>query len=105
VPILIVADVIIDPLIASNLESIGLSGLIEEKQKSKYKAAVEQLKRRKDSHLVDIVIIFIIVAMSMSFILNLEDLDTVDAFAKWSMILKNNEPQLTYAGWWFCNCR
>jgi len=101
VPLLIVADVLIDPLITTNLQSIGLSGLIEEKDKKRYKNAVEQLKRRKDSYLADIVILLLIVAASISFFVNLADLDADNSFTKWSVVLVNNKPQLTYTGWWF----
>jgi len=101
VPLLIVADVLIDPLIATNLQSIGLSGLIEEKDNNRYKNSVEQLNRRKDSYLADIVILLLIVTASISFFINLDELNADNTFTKWSVVLVNNEPQLTYTGWWF----
>lgn len=101
VPLLIVADMVIDPMIASNLQSIGSSGLIEDKHENEYKNAVEHLKRRKDSHLADIVIMLVVASVSISFIANLGDLDAANTFTNWSMTLENQEPKLTYAGWWF----
>ena len=101
IPLLIVADGLIDPLIASNLQSIGSSGIISETHKKVYQKAVEQFRLKKDSYLADIIILLIIAIVVFSFIINLEDLDTDNAFTQWSIILENNEPQLTYAGWWF----
>ena len=101
VPLLIVSDALIDPLVASNLQSIGSSGLIGEEHENVYKKAVEQLKHRKDSYLADIVILLIIAVVVISFLVNLEDYDANNPFTHWSIVLENNESQLTYAGWWF----
>ncbi len=101
IPLLVVADALIDPLIASNLQSIGSSGLIGNEHKKIYKNAVERFRQGKDSYLSDIVILLLIAILIISYIVNLEDLDTGNAFTNWSIIQTNKEPQLTYAGWWF----
>lgn len=101
VPLLILADPFIDPLIASNLQSIGLSGLIDDNHQDHYTKAVEQLKRRRDSHLADIVILLVIAAAVISFIVNMDDFDVGNAMSRWSISVTDNEPRLTAAGWWF----
>jgi hypothetical protein len=100
VPLLIVADALIDPLIASNLQSIGSSGLIGDQYKDKYIEVVQKFRLRKDSYLADIVILLIMIAVIISFIINLTDPDAETAFTHWSIARENNEPQITYAGWW-----
>lgn len=101
IPLLIVADGLIDPLVASNLQSIGSSGLIGEKDKTTYQKAVEQLKHRKDSYLADIVILLICAIVIISYVLNLEDFEADTTFSHWITTRENNELQLTFAGWWF----
>ena len=101
IPLLIVADGLIDPLIASNLQSIGSSGIISEAHKKIYQKAVEQFRLKKDSYLADIVILVIITILVVSYIANLEDFDASNTFTDWSIVQKNSDPQLTYAGWWF----
>ena len=101
VPLLIVADAIIDPLIASNLKSIGSSGLIGDEHKNVYKKAVEQFRLRKDSYLADIVILLITAAVVISYIVNLVDPDANNVISNWIIVQDNNDTQFTYAGWWF----
>lgn len=100
-PLLIAADVMIDPLIASNLQSIGSSGILGDNNKEKYKAATEQLARRKDSFLADIVILVLVILIVLSFLANLEDLDVSTDFSNWTTVHSDAGPRLTYAGWWF----
>jgi hypothetical protein len=99
-PLLIVADKIIDPLIASNLENIGSSGILGE-NRERYTKAVDQLKRRTDSFLADIVILVIIFLAVISILANLEDMDVSKDFTNWLTVQGDAEPRLTYAGWWF----
>lgn len=101
VPLLIMADAFIDPLIASNLQSIGLSGLIDDKHQENYTKAVEQLKRRKDSYLADFIILLIIAAALIAFVVNMDDFDAGNAMSRWSFSIADNEPRLTAAGWWY----
>jgi hypothetical protein len=101
IPLLIAADTIIDPLIASNLQSIGSSGIVGEDNKDQYNRAVEKLRFRKDAYLADIVIMGIAFLVVLSFLANLEDLDVSTDFTNWVTIQENSEVKLTLAGWWF----
>lgn len=100
-PLLIAADAIIDPLIASNLQSIGSSGIVGEDKKEQYFRAVKELRVRKDAYLADIVIMGIAFLVVLSFLANLEDLDVSTDFTNWVTIHENSEAKLTLAGWWF----
>ncbi len=101
VPLLIVADRLIDPLIASNLQSIGSSGILGDQNSEKYDQAVEKLTHRKNSKIADIVILLIVYLTIWSFFTNLEDLDMSTDFTNWATIQGDDEPRLTRAGWWF----
>jgi len=101
IPLLIAADPLIDPLIASNLQSIGSSGLIGDEHKKVYTKAVEQFRHRKDSYLADIVILVIVSILVVSYIVNFEDIDANIKYNDWSIARGDNEPHPSYAGWWF----
>jgi len=100
-PLLIAVDVLIDPLIASNLQSIGSSGIVGEDKKPMFDKAVEKLRLRKDAYLADILIMGIAFLVVLSFLTNLEDLDVSTDFTNWITIQGGEESRLSYAGWWF----
>lgn len=101
IPLLIAADYLIDPLIASNLQSISSSGILGDDPREKYQKAVDRLTQRKDSNLADIVILVTIVFITLSFMANLENLDISTDFTNWITIHGDSDARLTLAGWWF----
>jgi hypothetical protein len=100
-PLLIVADTIIDPLIAMNIRSVGSSGILGEDNQDRYQAAVDRLESRKDSKIADIIILLIISATLLTYLSNLDDLDMFTDFTSWMMAPGTTEPMLTASGWWF----
>ena len=100
-PLLIVADTIIDPLIAMNIRSIRSSGILGEDNHDRYQAAFNRLENRKDSKIADIIILLIISATLLTYVSNLNDLDIFTDFTNWMMVSGTIEPMLTGAGWWF----
>jgi hypothetical protein len=101
IPLLVIADGLIDPLIATNIQSIGSSGILGEEHKEWYRKAIDRLRRRKESTLADVVIILIIALITISIITNLEDLDVSLEFTNWITQKEGAELSLTVAGWWY----
>jgi hypothetical protein len=100
-PLLINADVIIDRLIISVLQSVSTSGILGDDNKDKYNKAVEKLSQRKDSYIADIVILVISYSVVLLFLNNLEELSAITTFTNWIIADGDAGARLTYAGWWY----
>lgn len=100
-PLLLVADFLIDPLISSNLQSIGASGLIRDEHQDTYRHAIKQFKRRKDSYFADLVILLIPVLVVSSFMISIDDTEISHFYTDWVITQTQSELPLTWAGWWF----
>ena len=100
-PLLINADIIIDQLIVSVLQSISTSGILGDDNKDKYNKAVEKLSQRKDSYIADIVIVVISYSVVLSYLTILEELNVSTVFTNWITTHGDAGTQLSNAGWWF----
>lgn len=100
-PLLIVADSFIDPLVSFVLQSIRNSGILGSEDKTKYVIAVEKLSQRKDSILADIIILIFSALVILSFLSNLEKLEVGSELTNWIVVHSTTGAHLSYAGWWF----
>jgi len=100
-PLLINADLIIDQLIVSVLQSISTSGILGNDNRDKYNKAVEKLTQRKDSYIADIVILLISYGVVLSYLNNLEELSVSTTFTNWMIIHSDTGARLSNAGWWY----
>lgn len=100
-PLLINADIIIDQLIISVLQSIRSSGILGEDNKERYYKAVEKFSQRKDSYFADIVIIVISYGVVLTYLADMDELSASTAFTNWIVTHGDAGAQLTHAGWWF----
>lgn len=100
-PLLINADIIIDQLIISVLQSIRSSGILGEDNKERYYKAVEKFSQRKDSYFADIVIIVISYGVVLTYLAVMDELSTSTSFTNWIVTHGDAGAQLTQAGWWF----
>jgi hypothetical protein len=101
IPILIVADTIVDPLIAGVIRSLETSGILPSEKKATYKKAFEILDRRNDSIIADIVIIGLTILATWGYLSNPESLDVYVENSTWVSTIKAGQSHITYAGWWF----
>ena len=100
-PLLINADLIIDQLVVSVLQSISTSGILGSGNREKYNKAVEKLTQRKNSYIADIVILVISYGVVLSYLNNLEELSVSTTFTNWMIIQGDSGVQLSNAGWWY----
>ena len=100
-PLLVIADSLIDPLVASNLQSIGASGLIRDEHQGAYQNAIEKFRRRKDSYLADIVILLSLALIITTYIANVDQLDAGTFFTNWIVYQNDSEIHFSKAGLWF----
>lgn len=100
-PLLINADIIIDQLIISVLQSVSTSGILGDDNKAQYNKAIEKLSQKKDSYIADIVILVISYSVVFSYLTNLEELSVSTTFTNWIITHGDTGARLTNAGWWF----
>jgi len=100
-PLLIVADKIVDPLIAGVIRTVEKSGLLPKEKKADFKKAFEILDRRNDSFIADFVIIGLTIMATWGYLSNLRSLDVYVENSTWVSIIKGDQYQITNAGWWF----
>ena len=100
-PLLIVADSVIDPLISSNLQSIGASGLIRDEHSNVYQKAIDRFTQKKNAYLPDLIILLLLVLVVSSFVMNLDETATSNLSTDWVITQTASGAALTWAGWWF----
>lgn len=100
-PLLIIADNIVDPLIAGVIRTIETSGILPKDKKVNFEKAFETLDRRNDSFVADFVIIGLTVLATWGYLSNLHSLDVYVENSTWVSVIRNDQYHITYAGWWF----
>jgi hypothetical protein len=99
-PMLVNADLIVDKLITSMLQSLRASGILGDDNEGLYCQYVEKLSHRKDSAIADIIIIVISYGMVLVLLANVDQLAVGTGFSNWMTNEGGNGPELTAAGWW-----
>lgn len=100
-PILVVADAIIDPLIAAVINGFSLSGMLPQSSRTEFQHAFRVMDRRNDSYLADVVILAVAALFVASvFFSPVEQADGV-AGSTWIAVSAGAHYRITYAGWWF----
>ena len=99
-PLLIFADRIIDPYIASIIKYFQISRLVPHKAKGLFNKALDRLTRRKDMAAVDVVLFMF--AFGLVWILKIKfGITSIDVGpSSWMSTNANGVEELTAAGWW-----
>lgn len=100
-PLLVLADVIIDPLLASVVLHFKTSGILREEDQSRYDEAVLQVIRRRDSVLADIILIALVYTLSLSVIPGYSDSSLEQGVSTWLRTVTAEAHYLTPTGWWY----
>lgn len=100
-PLLIIADAVIDPLIAGVIRSVGSSDILPEAYRPRYQQALNALARGRDSHLADIIIIGIITLTIVAYVIDIDDIPHAASTGSWMLTQTGATYQPSYAGWWF----
>ena len=99
-PLLVLAERVIDPYLAAIVRHFEASGLVSDDAKPLYNQALLQLNRRKDAMWVDVALF--IVAFGLSWILNLVFGFSAlgQGLSSWMSTVTGEAEMLTPAGWW-----
>lgn len=100
VPILVIAGIIIDPIIAGAINGFRESGILSDHDRPKFDEAVHELSRRRDAFLPDIVIFGITVALIWSYASGMADFGIEDDTSSWLASPSGAHHPLTFTGWW-----
>ena len=100
-PLLIAAEAIIDPLLGPVIEHLETSGVVPEEELPRYREAVAEITRRRDSVWVEILLIALAVGVSLLFHPGYSDLWLKEGFSSWAWTVSNEGSRVTTAGWWY----
>lgn len=99
-PLLIIADTVIDPLISTVIQNLDNSGVLAKKDGAKFQRALDALSQRKESFWADVIIIGITASFIWTYSLDLYELYAETKFTSWTYIKVGAEYQFTLAGYW-----
>jgi len=100
-PVLVLADTIIDPLIAYMIQSLRRSGIISEEHKPRIDQAIARVRHGKNSYIADGVILLVVVSIILSYLINIDELDISTQYTIWAITHTDQGATPTLAGWWF----
>ena len=100
-PVLVLADAIIDPLIAYMTQSLHRSGIIDEEHKPRIDQAIARVKHGKDSYWADSVVLLIVLSIILAYLVNIDELDISTQYTIWAITHTDQGATPTLAGWWF----
>lgn len=100
-PLLILADAVIDPLIAGVIRSVGSSSILPEPSRPRFQQALDALARGRDSHLADIIIIGIATLTIVFYVIDIDDIARTVPTGSWMLTQTGEAYRPSYAGWWF----
>jgi hypothetical protein len=100
-PLLVIAERVIDPYLHAILQHFGTSGLVSDDAKPLYDKALQRLNRLKDAMWVDVALFLF--AFSLGWIFEFASgLSTMDQeSSSWMLTVAGEAKDLTPAGWWF----
>ena len=96
IPVLIVAEGLIEPRIARVAAHFGRSGLVAESDRPAYEAALDRGRKMGDSVLAEGVL-FVLACASVIVVVDVFPLD----FSTWRSIVSTSGHTRTLAGWWY----
>lgn len=100
-PILIIAEALIDPLIAAVISSISTSGIISPARRGTYESALAVLGTRIASRTADIVIIAITYLLAIVILMSAAEQAEVGSLSTWVASDSDGQYRTSYAGLWF----
>lgn len=100
-PLLIAADRIIDPLVALVVNHIEVSGVLPEEARPRYRAALTEMTRRRDSVWVEAVFIILALSLSCALILGYGDIGLEEGVSSWAWTVTGQKHRPKPAGWWY----
>lgn len=99
-PLLVFADLIIDPYMAAIVRHFQTSGLIPDEAKELYRQSLEKLVRQRDSAWVDVALFGLIVGLIWTLNFMFDRSSGRLESSSWMLAASGEGGKLTPAGWW-----
>lgn len=100
-PLLLFADLAIDPAVGVAIRSLGRSGIVPDNEKPRYQAALAELKKGRDSVWPDVVMLVLACSFAWLFQPGYGDSAIQTADTSWLWSVPDGNVNLTTAGWWY----
>lgn len=97
-PLLIIAEILIDPRLRVIVKHFINSGLVKEEDLSDFESAVKELSKLRDFAPMEVVLLVIIVIYSFTGF-RIEALS--GGISTWHSLTSGSDQRVTFAGWWF----
>lgn len=101
IPLLLIADRGIDPVVRTAISKLGSSGVVADREKSEFQAALSSLYRAKDSITSDIVIVMLAFGMTWIFKPGYGETALESVSTTWLWNVEDGEVRYSLAGWWY----
>jgi len=99
-PLLVIADALVDPALAAIIRSVGSSRIIPEEANPGFQAALEALARGRDSRLADVVVLGLAVLGAAHHLGALGPVSLPYPERSWELAQTAAGIRVTAAGWW-----
>ena len=101
IPIIVVADRIIDRLLATVVHYFETSGLLPNEARDRFRGALLELGRRRDSVWAEVALILLALIISFSVLLGFSDMSVGKDVSSWAWRITGESKRVTIAGWWY----
>ena len=101
IPLLLVADVVIDPAATTAMQDLEISGVVPDREQPRFQAARDKLRRARDSVWPDVVIILLAFGFMWSYKPGYGDAALQAVTTSWMWSTQGNVVHFTPAGWWY----
>lgn len=100
-PLIVVADSIIDRLLAPVFQYLETSGLLADEMRTRFRGAHTELTRRRDSVWAEVALIVLALVLSLSVLLGFSDMSVGKEVSSWAWKVSGESRRVTIAGWWY----
>lgn len=101
IPLLVMADNLIEPMMARVLKYLKVSGVVADSEKEHLSSAAEKMNRQMNSKPLQIILVILIITASWILQSGYVDMWKQDGVTSWMLQSKNNGVDETLAGSWF----
>ena len=101
IPLLVMADNLIEPMITRVLKYLKLSGVVAESEKENLQHAAERMTHKMNSRLVQILLLILLITVSWLLQSDYVAMWTEDGVTSWMLYMEDGVIDETLAGSWF----
>ena len=101
IPLLVMADNIIEPMMARTVNYLQTSGIVPESEKQDLSSATDKMAHLMNSKYVQVILVALVIVVSWLLKTDYNDMWTNKGVSSWVFHLENGVVEKSYAGTWF----